>query len=99
MAEIFWKASRKAGPCGQSLSTIVESMYFDDASGPDRYLVGLENRLKGRDRIEERISHDMRKRRVSADRAIAAQTDLIRYTFQYPDDTYADGVRTDIKRM
>jgi hypothetical protein len=74
-------------------------MRLNDASGPDRHLVGLENRLKGRDRIEEKISHDMRKRGVSPERAIAAQKDLIRYTFEYPDGTYADGVRTDIVRM
>jgi hypothetical protein len=74
-------------------------MRFDDVSGPDRHLVGLENRLKGRDKIEERISHDMRKRGLSAEQALAAMKDLIRYTFQYPDDTYADGVRADVERM
>ena len=65
----------------------------------DRQLAGQEHRLKDRDWISEKVGHDMRKRGVSAERAFAALKDLIRYTFQYPDDTYADGVRIDIERM
>src|ERR1700677_3200422 len=74
-------------------------MSFFDEHVPGRHLVGFEHRLKSRDRIEEKIIHDIAKRGVSADRAFDALTDALRYTFQYPDGTYADGVRADVERM
>jgi hypothetical protein len=74
-------------------------MSFLDAHAPGRQLVGFEHRLKARDRIEERVIHDMRKRDVSAERAFSALTDTLRYTFQYPDDSYADGIAADVARM
>lgn len=59
----------------------------------------MERQSKERDWITEKVSHDMRKRGVSAERAFGALKDVIRYTFQYPDDRYADGVRADVERL
>lgn len=59
----------------------------------------MEREPKQRDWITEKVSHDMRKRGVSAERAFGALKDVIRYTFQYRDDRYADGVRADVERL
>jgi hypothetical protein len=74
-------------------------MSFLDAHAPGRQLVGFEHRLKARDRIEEKVIHDMRKRGVSAERSFSALTDTLRYTFQYPEDGYADAIAADVARM
>lgn len=70
-----------------------------EAEDPDRHLVGFDHRLKGKDRIEEKVSHDMEKRGVSAEQAFGTLKDAIRYTFQYADNKYVDGVQTDVDRL
>jgi hypothetical protein len=79
---------------------VTPAMRSIEAEDPTRHLVGLDHRLKGKDRIEEKINHDMQKRRgVTAEEAFAGIKDTIRYTFCYPDDTYAGGVRADCARL
>ena len=70
-----------------------------EAQDSDRHLVGLEHRLKGQDRIEEKVSTAMSERGRTAEQAFAEIKDAIRYTLQYPDDKYSQGVRTDIQRL
>ena len=70
-----------------------------EAQDSDRHLVGLEHRLKDRDRIEEKVDFDMKKWGVTAEQAFANVKDAIRYTLQYPSDKYSHGVRADIERI
>jgi hypothetical protein len=70
-----------------------------EAEDPNRSLVGLEFRLKGRDRIEAKVTHDMEKYGATAEQAFASVKDAIRYTFQYAEDAYAQGVRADCERL
>ena len=70
-----------------------------EAQDSDRHLVGLEHRLKGRDRIEEKVSTAMSERGRTAEQAFAEIKDAIRYTLQYPDDKYSQGVRTDSQQL
>ena len=70
-----------------------------EAQDSDRHLVGLAHRLKGQDRIEEKVSTAMSERGRTAEQAFAEIKDAIRYTLQYPDDKYSQGVRTDIERI
>jgi hypothetical protein len=70
-----------------------------EAQDPNRSLVGLEFRLKGRDRIEAKVAHDMEKYGVPAELAFASVKDAIRYTFQYGEDAYASGLRADCERL
>ncbi|MBO0831269.1 MAG: hypothetical protein J2P29_04795 [Actinobacteria bacterium] len=70
-----------------------------ESQDPTRHLVGMEYRLKGEDRLTEKVGHDMQKRGVSAADAFAAVKDAIRYTFQYPDDRYAQGIHADVERL
>ena len=64
-----------------------------------RRLVGLEHRLKARDRVEAKVSEEMRVKGRTADEALAAITDKTRYTFVYASDSYRPGVRADIERL
>lgn len=80
-------------------ATVTPAMRQVEGQDPDRHLVGLEFRLKGRERIEEKVVHDMQKRGVSAEQAFGSLKDAIRYTFQYPDDRYSSGVRADVQRI
>jgi hypothetical protein len=70
-----------------------------ESEDPDRHLVGLDHRLKGKERIEEKVAHDMQKRGVSAEQAFGSVKDTIRYTFQYPEEKYAPGVTADVERL
>lgn len=79
--------------------TVTPAMRRIEAEDPDRHLAGLEHRLKERYRIEEKVSHDIDKRGVTAADAFAAMKDAIRYTYCYPDDRYADGVGSDCARL
>jgi hypothetical protein len=80
-------------------NTITPAMRRIEAEDPDRHLAGLDHRLKERYRIEEKVSHDIEKRGVTAAQAFAAMKDAIRYTYCYPDDGYATGVLTDCDRL
>jgi hypothetical protein len=79
--------------------TVTPAMRRIEAEDSERHLAGLEHRLKGRDRIEEKVSHDMSKRGVTADEAFGAVKDAIRYTFCYPEERYAAGALADCERL
>jgi len=78
---------------------VTPAMRRIEAQDSDRHLVGLEHRLKDRDRIEEKVDFDMKKWGVTAEQAFANVKDAIRYTLQYPDDKSSQGLRTDIERI
>lgn len=61
---------------------------------PDRRLVGFEDRLKGRDRIKDKVADAIRVPGSSPEEAISSVPDAIRYTFQYDETRYAHGVLT-----
>ena len=70
-----------------------------ESCDPDRHLTGFEFRRKGRDRIKEKAAKGMEENGLSLKEAIASVPDAIRYTFQYHETGYTDGVRADIERM
>ena len=70
-----------------------------ESADSDRYLIGFEYRLKGRDRIKEKVAAYMDYKGSTADEALSTVKDAIRYTFVYKEDRYADGVREDLGRM
>lgn len=79
--------------------TVTPAMKRIEAEDPDRHLVGLENRLKGKDRLAEKVNFDVRKKGITADQAVANVKDTIRYTFCYPDHAYTQGVHSDCRRL
>ena len=70
-----------------------------ESQDPDRHLIGFEHRLKGRDRIKEKVCDKVEEFSYSAEAAVSLVSDAIRYTFQYREARYTQGVWTDIERL
>ena len=79
--------------------TVTPAMKRIEAEDPERHLAGLENRLKGKDRLAEKVYEAMTERVRTVDQALATIKDAIRYTFCYSDDRYAEGVDADCERL
>jgi hypothetical protein len=78
---------------------ISPAMRAIESQDPDRRLVGFDDRLKGRDRIKEKIYDKMEEFSCSAEEALSVVSDTIRYTFQYREARYTEGVWTDLERL
>ena len=84
----------------QEREQISPAMRRVESQDPDRRLVGFGNRLKGRDRIKEKVCDMMREfTDFSPEDAISIVPDTIRYTFRYREPHYTQGVWSDIERM
>ena len=70
-----------------------------ESQDPDRHLIGFEHRLKGRDRIKNKVCRGMRNFGRSLEQAVSRVPDAIRYTFEYREARYTQGVWTDIERL
>jgi hypothetical protein len=70
-----------------------------EAEDPGRALVGLEFRLKGRERLSEKATEAVEERGHSVTEAFGLVKDAIRYTFCYPEDRYCEGVLADCERI
>jgi hypothetical protein len=80
--------------------TVTPALRRIEAEDPDRHLAGLEHRLKGKDRLTEKVVKAVDEQpQLSYDNAFALVKDAIRYTFQYTDDQYTAGVLADCDRL
>jgi hypothetical protein len=70
-----------------------------ETQDPDRHLIGFDHRLKSPDRIKEKVYNKMEEFSFSAEEAVSAVSDAIRYTFQYRESRYTQGVWTDLERL
>lgn len=81
-------------------NVVSPAMKSIEAQDPDRCLVGFDRRLKGRDRLAEKVDNWLKaEAEMTTEQAFGMVKDAIRYTFQYPDGRYADGVRADCERL
>jgi len=78
---------------------VTPAMRRIEAEDPERRLAGLENRLKGKDRLTEKINEAVEERGRTVHEALGMVKDAIRYTLRYPDDRYAEGVYADCERL
>jgi hypothetical protein len=78
---------------------ITPALRETEAQDPHRHLIGLDRCLKGRDRIKEKVHDNVKALTISADEALSMVPDAIRYSFQYEEAQYAQGVRADITRL
>jgi hypothetical protein len=62
-------------------------------------MIGLDDRLKSRDRIKEKVYDTVKERDRSPEDAVSLIPDAIRYTFQYRESRYTQGVWADIGRL
>ena len=80
--------------------TVTPAMRRIEAEDPERHLAGLEHRLKGKDRLSEKVNdHWMSRAEITVDQAFSKVKDAIRYTFEYSETQYTEGVLTDIERL
>jgi hypothetical protein len=70
-----------------------------ESQDPDRHLIGFDDRLKGRDRIKEKVHGMIKELSFSPEQAVSHVPDAIRYTFQYQETRYTQGVLADIARL
>jgi hypothetical protein len=71
-----------------------------ESEDPYRHLVGLDHRLKGEDRLSEKVeSHLRASPDISYYEAFAKVKDAVRFTFKYEESRYAEGVITDCARL
>jgi hypothetical protein len=81
-------------------NTVTPVMKRIEAEDPGRRLAGLENSLKGKDRLTEKVDQWMSAQaNLTAADAIRLVKDAIRYTFVYDEAAYAAGVHADCDRL
>jgi hypothetical protein len=78
---------------------ISPAMRAIESQDPDRHLIGFDDRLKGRDRIKEKVDAFTNDLNISPAEAVSLVSDAIRYTFQYQEARYTQGVLADIARL
>jgi hypothetical protein len=78
---------------------ISPALLATESQDPDRHLIGFEHRLKERDRIKDKVHDKMEEFGFSPEEAVSNVSDTIRYTFQYREDRYTQGVWSDIGRL
>jgi len=71
-----------------------------EAADSMRHLVGLENWLKGEDRLKEKVADRLRYQpELTTGQALAEVPDAVRFTLAYSESRYAEGVRADVERL
>jgi len=81
-------------------NSIIPGMRSIEAEDTTRHLVGFEHRFKEDDRLKEKVAERLRSKpgRTTAE-ILDGIPDAIRFTFQYPHESYIVGVRRDIERL
>jgi hypothetical protein len=80
--------------------TVTPAMRRIEAEDPDRHLAGLEHRLKGKDRLTEKVEKWLSAQPdLRPDDAFKLVKDAIRYTFVYSEERYTEGVYADCDRL
>jgi hypothetical protein len=89
--------------CGQireiAENVITPAMRAIESEDPDRHLIGLEHRLKGVDRIKEKIVDAVRYKGRAPEEALETLKDAVRFTFCYSEHRYTSGVIEDCQRL
>jgi hypothetical protein len=78
---------------------ITPAMRAVESQDPDRHLVGFDDRRKGRDRIKEKACDKMEEFDFSPEEAVSDISDVLRYTFQYREAHYTQGVWAEVERL
>ena len=78
---------------------MTDGMQSLESTVPWRHLVGLEHQLKDEDCVKARIAEDVRVKGRTVGEAFAILGDAVRFTFQYPEDRYAEGVAGDLEQL
>jgi hypothetical protein len=81
-------------------NVVTPAMLRIESADPSRRLVGLDHRLKGEDRLSEKVEFHLRASPdITYDEAFAKVKDAVRFTFEYKEAHYAEGVIADCTRL
>jgi hypothetical protein len=81
-------------------TVITPALRHIEAEDSDRHLIGFEHRLKGAERIKEKVAAELEARpRLTVAQALASVPDAVRFTFCYTKEHYAAGVYADLERL
>lgn len=81
----------------ETKDVIFPAMLRIEASSPDGTLAGIEHRLKGEDRLKEKLADELLAKPEKTVRgALSEVADAVRFTLTYPSERYAEGVLTDV---
>jgi hypothetical protein len=81
-------------------SVITPAMREIEAANPERELVGLDHRLKGEERLKEKVARALDEQpEMTVSEAVSSVPDAIRFTFCYSEDSYVSGVHGDLERL
>jgi hypothetical protein len=70
------------------------------AEDPTRTLAGFDRRIKGIDRLKEKVSDLLEPpSKLGANEALSAIVDVMRFTYAYGEDRYTQGVVADLTRL
>ena len=79
---------------------VTPAMRRIEAEDPGRHLAGLEHRLKGQERLTEKVEKWLSAQPdLRVDDAFKLVKDAIRYTFVYSEERYTEGVYADSNRL
>ena len=71
-----------------------------EACDPERRLVGFDHRLKGLDRIKDKVAAQLQAQPdLTNAQAMATVKDAVRFTFHYSEERYTAGVHADSERL
>ena len=90
--------------CGQireiAENIITPAMRALESEDPDRHLIGLEHRLKGTERLKEKVATALEEQpNLTPRQALSAVPDAIRFTLSYSEERYTAGVTADLERL
>ena len=81
-------------------NVIVPAILRIAGEDPTRALAGFDRRIKGEDRLKEKIADEMRSTPgITCMQALASIADVVRFTFTYGESAYTAGVRNDVERL
>src|ERR1700722_8437466 len=70
------------------------------AEDPTRTLAGFDRRIKGEDRLKEKVAALLEPpSRLGAGEALSAIVDVVRFTYTYHETGYTQGVAADVERL
>ena len=87
---------RREGIAEVERDVVSPAMREIEACDPDRRLVGFDHRLKGLDRLKDKVAASVEEMGRSPQEAMSLMPDAIRYTLTYSEARYARGVLDDI---
>jgi hypothetical protein len=81
-------------------NVITPALRHIETEDAERKLVGLEQHLKGPDRLKEKVAGALEEQpELTPKQALSGIPDAVRFTFCYSDERYAAGVTADMDRL